>query len=181
MFPVPALHDYSSPSQQLSTFSKKPPSAATISGHLFPHRKCICTLQNRELYATRVEIRPQGLLPLHPFRPEDHRPTSCMYYPTVILVFLFIETCQAVFAYLPASNASTDRLLYAVISYRRVCTFSNSLSRIQHHPRLNPDENASNKPWPLMRNVCNAWGYASFNVGASAIAAGEFHTALLFT
>ena len=96
-------------------FSIKPPSAATISGHLFPHMKCICTLQNRELYAIRVEIRPQGLLPLHPFRPEDHRPTSCMYYPTVILVFLFIETCQAVFAYLSASNASADRLLYAVI------------------------------------------------------------------
>jgi 4-hydroxybenzoate polyprenyltransferase len=26
----------------------------------------------------------------------------------------------------------------------------------------------------LMRNVCNAWGYASFNAGASAIAAGAF-------
>ena len=29
----------------------------------------------------------------------------------------------------------------------------------------------------LMRNVCNAWGYASFNAGASAIVAGTFHAA----
>ena len=28
----------------------------------------------------------------------------------------------------------------------------------------------------LMRNACNAWGYASFNAGASAIAAGTFYT-----
>ena len=27
----------------------------------------------------------------------------------------------------------------------------------------------------LMRNACNAWGYASFNAGASAIAAGTFY------
>ena len=33
----------------------------------------------------------------------------------------------------------------------------------------------------MMRNVCNAWGYASFNAGASAIAAGTFHTVFLFT
>ena len=26
----------------------------------------------------------------------------------------------------------------------------------------------------IMRNVCNAWGYASFNAGAFAIAAGTF-------
>src|SRR6266851_4075975 len=28
----------------------------------------------------------------------------------------------------------------------------------------------------LMRNACNAWGYASFNAGASSIAAGTFYT-----
>jgi hypothetical protein len=35
----------------------------------------------------------------------------------------------------------------------------------------------------LMRNACNAWGYASFNAGASAIAGAyySFHTVFLMT
>jgi len=104
------------PSNNYGPFHK-----ATVSGNDFwtfvsPQEVYqVTTLRHRELYATGIEIRPQGLLSLNPFPHEDHRPTSCMYYPTIILVFLFIETCQAVFAYLSASNASADRFLYAVI------------------------------------------------------------------
>ena len=117
MFSVSALHDYSSPASNYGLFHK-----ATVSGNDFwtffsPQEVYQVTVRSETGSYIRpvFEIRPQGLLSLHLFRPEDYRPTSCMYYPTVILVFLFIETCQAVFAYLSASNASADRLLYAVI------------------------------------------------------------------
>ena len=68
-------------------------------------------LRSPELCATRVGIRPEGLLSLHPFRPEDHRP--------IILAVLFIESCQTVLL-VSVSNASADHLLYPAILHTDV-------------------------------------------------------------
>ncbi|KAI0295102.1 UbiA prenyltransferase family [Multifurca ochricompacta] len=149
----------------------------------------------------------------------------------IIILYLFtlsdlktiVLPVYTIFAYLTAPHTTVERMLYALL-----WTWLHLLQFCVSNQSLDPEEDASNKPWRpipsglmsvvgaralrwvllpscfflsvyleaywqgislalaflahnefglhshmIMRNVCNAWGYASFNAGASVIAAGH--------
>ncbi|KAI0270494.1 UbiA prenyltransferase family-domain-containing protein [Gloeopeniophorella convolvens] len=150
-------------------------------------------------------------------------------YPRILYLFTrsdlkTILLPTTVFAYLAAPNATPDRMLCAIF-----WTWLHLLQFCVSNQSMDPEEDASNKPWRpipsrlitvadarvlrwlllpicfafsiylevqwqgialaaaflahnelgfhshwLMRNVCNAWGYACFNAGAAAIATGHY-------